>query len=253
MDNGTMLDLALVAVLAIGAFAGAKRGLWRSLAGAVLLIVAILGSVFLTNRLTDPMTELVYPMVEEKAIEWATNAAQAVVSEQPDDSSGMGNLDDLNGIDLNEVDLSAIDFGALSETLEKFGVSQEKLEELTDSLGDTVSSAVSDTVADLVGDAAKLFVRAVVQTVLYFLCFLLLLVLLKLLVRAIDLVLKLPVLSTANALGGAVFGLVSAALILLLVLSVCNRFGVALPESEETVLFRWFSSSAPSSLLTSLL
>lgn len=233
MDNGMMMDLGILAVLAIGAVAGAKRGLWRSLTGAVLLFVAILGAALLTNLLTDPVTELVYPMVEEKAVAWAESTAKAAL-----DNAQLEKAPDLSG---------------LTEALTRFGVSQERLEELLASFNSSVGSAVSGTVSGLVGGAAKLFVRALVQTVLYLVCFVVLLVALRLLIRAVDLVLKLPVLSTVNGLGGALFGLIAAALILFLVLSLCARFGVALPEMGETVLFKWFRDNTPQSLLTSLL
>lgn len=233
MDNGMMIDLGILAVLVIGAAVGAKRGLWRSLTGAVLLLAAIFGASLLTNQLTAPATELIYPMVEEKAVAWAESAAEAAV-----DSAQQENAPDL---------------GALREALEKFGVSQERLEELLASFNSSVGSAVSGAVNSLVSGAAKLFVRALVQTVLYLVCFVVLLLLLRLLIRAVDLMLKLPVLSTANSLGGAVFGLIAAALILFFVLSLCARFGVELPKMEQTTLFKWFRVNTPQSVLTSLL
>lgn len=233
MDNGMVIDLAVLAVLVIGAAVGAKRGLWRSLMGAVMLIAAILGTVLLTNRLTDPVTELVYPMVEEKAVAWAESAAEAAAD--------------------NAQQEIAPDPDKLTEALAKFGVSQEQLDKLLSSFNASGGSSFSDTVTGLASDAAKLFVRAVVQTGLYLLCFVVLLVLLKVLLHAIDLLLKLPVLSTANRLGGAVFGLIASALILFFVLSLCTRFGVELPEIEQTALLKWFRVNTPQSILTSLL
>lgn len=207
MDNGLMLDLAAAAVLVIGLIVGAKRGLWRSLTEALMLIAALLGALLIAGKLADPVTEWVYPKVEDWAVEQAGEAVRtATGGESP-----------------------AIDPSLLYETLEKLGVPREKAEALLRSVGESAE----DTLDEALSGAAKLMVHALAQTALFLLSFLVLILALKLLIGAVDLVMKLPVLSTMNGLGGAIFGLISAAVVLLLVLTVCRRFGVALPEGTH--------------------
>ena len=65
MDNALIIDLVLAAVLAVFALLGARKGLIRSLMALVSVVVALIGATLLTAMFFEPVTDLVYPKVEE--------------------------------------------------------------------------------------------------------------------------------------------------------------------------------------------
>lgn len=225
MDEAMTVNLVIAGVLVIGAIVGAKRGLWRSLTEALLVAAAILGAVLLTGKLSGPVTEWVFPKVEKRAVAWAEDLARSGAEGE------------------------AADPEALREALERFGMEPEAAEELMNAFDGTLGEAMNETVREALSGAAKPLVHALVQTVLFLLLFAVLTVVLKLLIGAVDLVMKLPVLSAVNTLGGAVFGLAAAAMILFVVLSLCARFGVALPEGTGADALRRFGTAAQGSVL----
>jgi hypothetical protein len=104
-------------------------------------------------------------------------------------------------------------------------------------------SAVSDSVAHSVAYAA-----------VYLAAFLVLLVVVWLLMKPVYLLVKLPVLRTANALGGGALGLVWGALLVFLAVWLMQRFDLFLTADmvENSMLLRFFANNSPLSLLTSL-
>ncbi|MFR5845989.1 MAG: CvpA family protein [Oscillospiraceae bacterium] len=67
MDNALIIDLVLAAVLALFALLGARKGLIRSLMALVSVVVALIGATLLTAMFVEPVTDLVYPRVEERS------------------------------------------------------------------------------------------------------------------------------------------------------------------------------------------
>ena len=68
MDNALIIDLVLAAVLIAFAVIGAYKGLIRSLMALVSVVLALAGAALLTAMFVEPVTELVYPRVQEKVI-----------------------------------------------------------------------------------------------------------------------------------------------------------------------------------------
>ena len=68
MDNALIIDLVLAAVLAVFALLGARKGLIRSLMALVSVVVALIGATLLTAMFVEPVTDIVYPRVEEKVL-----------------------------------------------------------------------------------------------------------------------------------------------------------------------------------------
>ena len=82
---------------------------------------------------------------------------------------------------------------------------------------------------------------------LFFLSFAALMVLLHLAARAVDLMMKLPVLHTANALLGGVIGLAEAVVLIYLALWLIPRlgWGISTETQEASTLLAFFSDHAP--------
>ena len=74
---------------------------------------------------------------------------------------------------------------------------------------------------------------------------------LRLAALAINLVLRLPVLSGVNTLGGALLGLLEGMMVVWLLIWLAPRLGIALP-AENTYLLHFFMTVGPMGLLSSL-
>ena len=245
MDNTIVIDLVLAAVLVVFALRGARKGLIRSLMELVSVVLALAGAAVLTAMLVEPVTDLVFPRVEEKVIsqfeQSVTNGAEApetgVETQLPADSAESGGLlpESVSGL-----------LNAAAEKLKRFGVSDDAIGGVADSVNESLRSAAEQ--------AAYLLVKTIVQAVVFLLSFLALMLLLRLLTRALDELCALPVLLQINMLGGAAFSLVEGALLLFLIIFLAPRFGVTwfMNHEEGTHLLAWFMNNTPRSIIASL-
>ncbi len=250
MNNALIIDVILLLVLVAGYCIGAKRGLFKSLMGFVVVIVALVGSVLIANALTEPVTDLIYPVVEEKItarLESAYSDTQAT--------------DALK--DAAQNDIEAFLDGKVSDTfsqlLEKIGLKEETIRTFLDDVTNSklvsgLKDSAKESAAAAVSAMAYAMVHTAVQAVLSLVLFLLLLIVLKLFTRLFDHVLDLPVLKTLNDVGGGILGLLEVLLFVYLALWLAPRFGITfLRESaESTYLLKFFSTHTPLTLIASL-
>lgn len=238
MDNALIVDVVLAAVLAAFAVLGARKGLMRSLMALVSVVVALMGAALLTAMFVEPVTDLVYPKVEERVIgQFERTIPDDAIAAEEDDALSAGGL--LPG------EVTQMLSGAL-DTLRRFGVSDDTIDGVMDSVADSAASAAEQ--------AAYLLVKTVVQAVLFLLCFLALMLVLRLFTHALDALCQLPVLHLLNTLGGAALSLVEGALLIFLVLYLAPRFGVTWFTDHEagTYLLAWFMHRTPYSIIASL-
>ena len=87
--------------------------------------------------------------------------------------------------------------------------------------------------------------------ILYVLLFLALGAVLHVASLGISMLLRLPLLSSANTLGGALLGLLEGMIVVWLLIWLIPHFGVELP-TENTYLLRFFTAVGPLGLLASL-
>ena len=181
MDNALIIDLVLAAVLAVFALLGARKGLIRSLMALVSVVVALIGATLLTAMFVEPVTDLVYPKVEERVLEQFERdiPSDALAAEDGDLSAG-GLLPD----ELSEA------LGEALDTLKRFGVSDDAIDGVTKSVTDSAVSAAER--------AAYLLVKTIVQAALFLAFFLALMLLLRLLTHGLDRLFSLPVLAQLN-------------------------------------------------------
>ncbi|MBO4915608.1 MAG: CvpA family protein [Oscillospiraceae bacterium] len=191
MDNVIIVDGVIAVVLIAGAIIGAMRGLIKSLAGLTVLIVALLVSVKLADILADPITDQLTPKIEQTLVKKFTEAVEG------------------NG-----------ESGGVAELMEKYGFPEETARSLLEPLekalkgkSETPGQSLVDRFHDGLDDCLRQIVRGMVHTVILLVSYLLTTLLLKIAVGALDLVFDLPGLSAVNAIGGAVFGLLEAVLI----------------------------------------
>lgn len=236
MTTAVIMDAIVVIILVVAVCYGAKRGLLESLAGLIIVVMALVGAGIAAGTFTEPVAGFVTPLVEERVAE----RVEAALEEQAGAFAGEWSLEELP--DLEEL--------PIAEVLALMGLD----ETVRASLAERAQNMIRDTGATVVSAVVESLVRSFVYGVLFLLAFLAILLLLKVLVGAMGLVLKLPGLRLLNALGGAVIGLAEGALLLFLAVWVCRKLGVSF-ETEalaEAHILRIFTTNTPLSLLSFL-
>jgi len=228
MTTPAIIDAIAAAILIGFCVWGAHRGLLRSLAGLVILVVSLVGAAMLATTFAPGLTSLVTPIVEKQVAEYVSEAAEI-------------------DLQLPEAALPA----EAEELLVKLGLD----EDLRRSLMEQAEKTVVETGADAATAVVVSIVHGLVYAVLFVLFFAALTVLLHVLLGAMDLVLKLPGLHLLNSLGGALVGLVQGALALFLAVWVLRRFGVSFDGAmfADTYLLHIFTTYTPLSVLSVLM
>lgn len=267
MDAAMILDLVIIAVLAVGLIVGAWRGLLASLAGLVIFVAALVGAAVIASALTAPVTEFVRPVMEHRieekvdaamvSQEEGTASSQAPVVEgtapsipgETGDTGSMNNAGTPGDMSTDETEDSSI-LQRAQEILEAMGYRKG----VKESVSEKVQETVRDTSVSLVTALANSLLETVVHTVLFLLSFAVLTLVLRLVVKMLDLMARLPGIHMLNSLGGAAVGLAESVLILFLLFWVLDRFGVRIAQStiDETYLLRFFVTEGPLGFLSVL-
>ena len=224
METAVIIDVIVAAVLLAFLIVGMRRGLFRSVAGLAVVLAALVGANLAAGTLTPMAAGMIQPAIEKRVEEKLETALEEKLPSEQAEESSLGELLALLGMDDDPAQ----------------GILESARAKIADS-GASVITAVAMSVAE-----------STLHVALFLLVFLVLLIGLKLLVRLVDLTLKLPVLSTANALGGAAVGFIEGALALFLAVWVLRRFGVSFDTgaAADTVLFHFFTANTPLSVLS---
>ena len=235
--SAIITDIAVAAVMVLCVVWGAKRGLFKSLMGFLVLILALVVAARAADLVTDTLIE--------KRIRPATaEAIEARVDEMMAE-----NIDSISPLAEMEQVVEAIPNQFI----------REKALELLDTLGlsaeATPGYSARDTLVELGTEVADTVIDTVVHSLLYTLaylvCFLAASLILRLLAKLLNVTFKLPGLHGLNSLGGGLFGLAEGWLITTLALWILMAFTDHISEEllRETFLARFlFSHSFFSSL-----
>ena len=232
MTTTVIIDVIAAAVLIAAAAWGAHRGLFRSLAGLAVVIVALVGAAVIANALAAPAARLVTPLIRE-GIETRVDEAMAQQSQ---------------GVQMPEAD---VDEGfEIADLLALMGLD----EDVRDSLARQTEEKIQDTGVSLAMAVVESVAESILYAALFLISFVGLTIALKLLIRALDLVLQLPGLHLVNSLGGGLIGLAEGALALFLAIWVLRRFGVSFETDtvSATHILRFFATHTPLSALSLL-
>ena len=101
MTTPVIMDAIVVIILMVAVIYGAKRGLLQSLAGLVIVALALAGAGIAAGTFTEPVAEFVTPIVEAKAAE----KIEATIEEQLGEVEW--SLFEENGADTNQVGMNA--------------------------------------------------------------------------------------------------------------------------------------------------
>ena len=222
MTTPVIIDAVAVAVLAGFAILGAWKGLLRTLAGLLVVVLSLAGAGIIASALSAPAAKLIAPAIEKRlesrldeAIQERYPAEEGVPS--PEDRLSVADMLDLLGVDKAQWD--ALTFRA---------------EDAVRDTGVRMMTAVIESVA-----------QSMLYGVLYMISFILLSAALHLLVRILDAFLKLPGLHGFNAVGGGLIGLAEGALLLFLAVWALRLVGVSFDGQEDCRIFRFFITHTP--------
>lgn len=229
-----ILDLAVLAVLALCAWRGAVKGLVLTLCSLVAVIVAFLGSTWISNQFSEPVSEFIQPYVSgyvenllDDSLDQFTNSTTGTTPSLQIPSSGDEEFPAEIQATLNEV-LTALQESKLFSGL---------IQSASDAVDAGSLAVTTSAVAAVAGYLSFQLARAG----LFLLSFLLILVLWWLVSHMLDLAFKLPVLRTFNKAGGLLLGLVKGALVLLVACWAIRFFElVPLETTQQTWLFSFF-------------
>lgn len=228
MTTPVIIDIVVVVFLAVAALYGAHKGLLRSLAGLVILIVALVGAGIIAGTFSGPAAKLITPMISSRIEEKVADALAEQTGTRAEDDSGL----------------------SVEELLSLLGLD----EDVRQSLADQAEEKVRDTGAAITEAVVESLAHSMIYGVLYILSFVGLTLLLRVLVGAMGLVLKLPGLHLLNAIGGGLLGLAQGALLLFLLIWAARHLGVSF-ETEalsSAHILQIFTTNTPLRVLTFL-
>lgn len=209
MTTPVIIDLIAAGLLLVFTLAGARRGLFRTLAGLLIIVLAMAGGRFAAEKAAPAAAEFLAPAVErriQKELDEALPEAEDLVPGQMPGDYAAG-IEDL--------------LGAL-------GVRGSRMEDLADQARENIR----DTGASALTAVAVSAAESVLYSLIYILAFIALTAALRLAAKAMDLMMKLPVLHSANALLGALAGALEGLLIVLVLFLLLRTLGVPLEDSR---------------------
>ncbi len=227
MTTPVIIDAIAVAVLAGFGIWGAWKGLLRTLAGLMVVVLSLAGAGIIASALSAPAAKLAAPVIERRL---ESRLDEAIQERYSGGRAGEDSLEDT---------LSAADMLGL------LGID----ETWWDALSLRAMDAVRDTGVQVMTAVIESVARSMLYGVLYMLSFVLLSLALHLLVRMLDAFLKLPGLHGLNAVGGGLAGLIEGALLVFLAVWALRLAGVSFDAEEGGRIFRFFTTHTPLDIL----
>lgn len=226
-----MLDILIVAVIALFAFLGWRRGLVLTLCGLLAVFVAYAGATFVSNTFSAEIAKILQPTIQGQIEQVLDN----MISDLPAPSVTLPGQESVR-----DNAQASIDQATLNQALEALRQSS-----LFSGLQESAEQAIQEGTIRVVTTAsaaiANYLALQVTRTVLFYLVFFLILIAWNLFSHALDLACRLPVLSTFNEVGGLIIGVVKGALILLAVVWLLSLAGIVSEETiQQTYLFRLY-------------
>lgn len=200
-----LFDIAIVLILAFFAWRGAKKGLILMLCSFAGIFVAFFGARFVSTQFYEPVANIIEPPIYQSIVGIGTENTQTAAFSNSDAAVDTYSLEEL----LNDMKESEL-FTGFSQFLEE-AVNSNTVQQST---GSTAAKAMSQYLSLLVS-----------KVILFAAAFLLILLIWFLIGRALDLAFHLPILSTVNRLGGLVLGLGKAALLVVVLVWLCQLAG----------------------------
>ena len=211
-----ILDILVIAILVLFIVLGAHRGFILTLCSLVAVIVALVGANLLADALAPKMAQALEPRLEQSIQQALEEKAQEVSA--------------VDGLEVAD---------AMAALREKGGLYKWAADSLEEALK---SAPVGDAIAHQAAAAATAVAEQLARGVLFSVAFLVILVAWFFLSHALDLVAKLPVLSSVNRWGGGLAGLIKGSLVLFVACWLLKDSYLPQQVVDRTVLLKFFAS-----------
>ncbi len=222
--NYIFYDIIAAAILLFFVWLGCKRGLVLTLASLLAVFVALIGASFLADALAEPVAKAIEPAVTQRIHDQVSSYWQRA----PEADAPAGEDDWLSRLPLEE------------------GLEPLQESKFFRGCAETFQKAVDDGTAEIVTHAVQaLAYFAAVQIariVIFAVAFFAILVAWFFLSHALDLVAKLPVLSSFNRWGGGLAGLIKGSLVLFVACWLLKDSYLPQQVVDRTVLLKFFAS-----------
>lgn len=226
--NYIFYDVIIAAVLLFFLWRGYVKGFVLTLCSLLAVFVALIGASILSNVLAGPVAKAIEPVVSSSIHDMVISYYQ----QSPESGTGSQEAADW---------LAQLPVDELLEPLKESSVFK--------GLADAFQKAVDDGVADAAAHAAQALAHfaavQIARTVIFSIAFFAVLIAWSILSHTLDLVAKLPVLSTVNAWGGGAVGLVKGALIAFIAVWLLRDSHIPQEAVEQTHLLRFFCTVSP--------
>lgn len=221
-------DIAIAAVLLFFLWRGCARGFVLTLCSLLAVFVALIGASFLSDALAEPAAKAIEPFVASSIHDTVTSYYQRA----PESSASSQEEADW---------LAQLPIDELLEPLKESKAFR--------GFADAFQKAVDDGVADAAAHAAQALAHFVAvqlaRDLIFLFAFAAVLIAWNVLSHALDLVARLPVLSTINRWGGGAIGLCKGALVVFIALWLLKDSYIPPEAVQETFLLKFFCGASP--------
>jgi uncharacterized membrane protein required for colicin V production len=208
------IDLIIVGFILFFTLRGLRRGLIMAVAGAVTMITALVGAYFAASVFSHPIERI----VETPVSNWVATRMENI------DTNIIGDV--IPTLDAHKFD-----------ALRTLGFN----ENLVPLISNAISNQIDQAATTFQAAITSVLVTAIAHILTYIIAFIVIFVALTLAARLLDTIAKLPVLNTANKIGGLAGGLLQGVLLVWLVVYVLRFVGL-IGENivNGTFLLRFF-------------
>lgn len=220
-------DLAILAILIFFVWLGYRKGLVLTLCSLLAVFVALIGASVLSNALAEPAAKAIEPAIVRSIHNTVTSYYQRSPAEtsSEDEEAWLAQL-------------------PLEEVLEPLRESRF-FQGFADAFRQAVDERASELITHAVRELAHYVAVQLARTTIFAVAFFAILIAWWFLSHALDLVARLPVLSTVNAWCGGAVGLVKGALIVFIAVWLLRDSYIPRPALEHTCLLKYFATVNP--------
>ena len=235
-----VIDIIVLAILALFAWMGAKKGLILTIFSLLALFVAFFGARYVTDHFHEPVADIIRPSIQLAVDDMLSGMIPDSGTIDPDsidpDLLPEGVDPDMIPEDMEiEVEYDPTGHITLQQIL-TFLDSMDEFPELRRLLRDAIEGEKIMVTTNAVDAVVAYAAILAAKIILFALSFLLILLIWGLASRALDLTFKLPILSWINGVGGAIFGAIKGVAILLVVVWLGKTVGLLTPANMGPIV-----------------
>ena len=235
MDTTAIVALVALVVIILFTARGAWRGLLRTIAGFLIMIIALVGARYIASEYARPAAEHLAPMITETIADQMSEVVNSATADLPAEvANQVGEMTEekMNEY-LEDTPFQSLNFGSLISMIQETGAENKILSGISEQVGNELGKmrdSFIGSASEAISEALTVLLTRVVHGILYAVSFFLISVILNLLMIFINPIIQnIPVIGKINAIGGGVIGFIEGALLVCLVLWILEHFDIIAP------------------------